>query len=151
MHENLHSPFNSEIPVDTTSSPPTIYVGNRAFSGSIGKVQKSVDGGESWETILGDSLYLDILDMKMDPTDPGVFYVLCERFWFDEVLLYRFTHGHKELLLHTGDWYAMHGQVWISSEHPEWLYLELDDEVSENMFVSRDGGSTWRAWWATWD
>ena len=140
-HNNLFSPSNFEIEVDTSTTPPTIYLGSRAF-GDVGKVERSLDAGQTWETILGDIEQVDVLDLKLDPTNPSILYVSCVDIWGWQALVYRLTNdGQKEIIFESEEPAGDRSNIWINQEHPSWLYLAVG--CQQVIYVSRDSGETW--------
>ena len=140
-HNNTFSPNNFEIEVDVSTVPPTIYLGSRAF-GDLGKVERSLNNGETWEIILGDAENIDVLDLKLDPTDSNILYVSCIDVWSEQAMVYRLSNdGQKEIIFESDEQAGDRSHIWINEEHPDWLYLAIG--CQEVIYVSRDGGQTW--------
>jgi hypothetical protein len=136
---NTYSPNNSEIEVATTN-PPTIYLGSRAF-GSPGRVERTIDFGQTWETVLGNSESVDVLDLKLDPTDNSILYAVCLENSTEKAVVYRLSEAGKEIIFESEDQAGDRGNIWINSDHPDWLYLAAGCQPV--IHVSRDAGASW--------
>lgn len=139
-HNNTSSPNNFEIEVDASTTPPTIYIGSRAF-GDLGKVERSTDGGQTWEVILGNQESIDVLDLKIDPVNPAIVYAVCMEIWTEKTIVYLLNQSNKEIIFESEAQSGDRGHIWINQENPNWLYLAIG--CQESIYVSRDNGQTW--------
>ncbi|MGB6995329.1 MAG: glycosyl hydrolase, partial [Thermoanaerobaculia bacterium] len=117
---------------------------------------KTVDGGQSWEKVLGDGDYTGVNDVVMDPRDPQVLYAAThQRFRTVAALI----DGGPETAIHKS---TDGGATWrklgkglpeedmgriglaISPQNPDVVYATIELAWRKGGFYrSADGGETW--------
>lgn len=122
-----------------------------AFCGTVESgLQRSVDGGETWQRVGADTITDRVTAVAIDPSDPGVVWVGTE-----PSALYRSTDGGETWTalpplteLSTADEWSFpprpqtHHVRWIEPDphEPDRLYVGIEAGA---LLVSADGGRTW--------
>lgn len=158
-------PLNAGLPEEAAKQPCRLLMDPRdarhlrlALGGnpkSGGGIYESVDGGETWLPLSGESDLCDLIDFEADPRDFDRLYV-CQRERYDRSYepprmfpggLFGSTDGGRSWVPLFG--YHFASCVAVSPLDSDTLYLGLNDHpyhdanTTPGVLKSRDGGLTW--------
>ena len=77
----------------------------------------------------------------LDPTDNSILYAVCLENSTEKAVVYRLSEAGKEIIFESEDQAGDRGNIWINSDHPDWLYLAAGCQPV--IHVSRDAGASW--------
>ena len=148
----VQGPGNIGARINTIAVHPTnanvIYVGF-----ARGGVWKTTDGGENWEPIFDDQLFLAIGDIEIDPNDPEIIYVGTGD---PNISGYPFVGNGVYKSTDAGTTWTHLGltdtritsRILVSPDDPERLYvgtmgIPFEPTDERGLYRSLDGGVTW--------
>lgn len=127
------------------SNPSTIYVGTGSdFTRIHGKIFKSEDAGNTWDTL---AVGVDVREIVIDPQDPQNQYAALGFAYFDRPGVLKSTdEGETWYWADSGirlDGVTNVGTIIIDPLHPDTLYAGTGGLFGGSVYKSVDGGLSW--------
>ena len=122
------------LPLDAGYSVATNPNSGFVFAGSHGKIQRSTDGGSTWQTATG-CCVVGPRDFAFHPSNSSIIYAA------EPAGVYKSTDGGLSWVIKTGKIAASINSfrfVYVDPFHPDVVYAG-----DKGLYVSGDGGETW--------